>query len=100
MDELSKVCETVVQMSRLLLSGKPDEAVRYLQRKAFVNRKSTLMVWMDGVERDDDAQTIPYAMVITIIAPKTPDIYERVLQRYATKIRPIMEQEIQVPVEV
>lgn len=54
----------------------------------------------DGVERDDDAQTIPYAMVITIIAPKTPDIYERVLQRYATKIRPIMEQEIQVPVEV
>lgn len=47
MDEFSKVCETVVQMSRLLLSGKPDEAVRYLQRKAFVNRKSTLMVWMD-----------------------------------------------------
>lgn len=54
----------------------------------------------DGVERDDDAQPIPYAMVITIIAPKTPDIYERVLQRYATKIRPIVEQEIQIPVEV
>ena len=54
----------------------------------------------DGVERDNDAQTIPYAMVITIIAPKTPDIYERVLQRYATKIRPIVEQEVQVSVEV
>lgn len=47
MDEFSKICETVVQMSRLLLSGKPDETVRYLQRKAFANRKSTLMVWMD-----------------------------------------------------
>lgn len=47
MDEFPKICETLVQMARLLLSGKPDEAVRYLQRKAFANRKSTLMVWMD-----------------------------------------------------
>ena len=38
MDEFPKICETLVQMARLLLSGKPDEAVRYLQRKAFANR--------------------------------------------------------------
>ena len=47
MDEFPKICETLVQVARLLLNGKPDEAVRYLQRRAFVNRKSTLMVWMD-----------------------------------------------------
>ena len=57
-------------------------------------------VYRDGVERDDEARAIPYAMVITIIAPKTPDIYERVLQRYSSKIRPIVEQPIQVPLEV
>ena len=47
MDEFPKICETIVQTARLLLNGKPNEAVRYLQRKAFANRKSTLMVWID-----------------------------------------------------
>lgn len=47
MGEFPKICETIVQTARLLLAGKPDEAVRYLQRKAFANRKSTLMVWID-----------------------------------------------------
>ena len=54
----------------------------------------------DGVERGEDSSLIPYALVITIKAPKTPDIYEKVLARYRNQIRPIVEQQVQVPVEV
>ena len=47
MDEFPKICEVLVQIARLLLAGKIDDAISYLRRKAFQNRKSTLMLWSD-----------------------------------------------------
>lgn len=47
MGEFPEICEILVQVARLLLSGKSGEAMRYLQRKTFEKRKSTVMVWMD-----------------------------------------------------
>ena len=45
--EYQKVCETLIQVSRLVVAGKLDDARRYLQRTAFTFRKSDAMVWID-----------------------------------------------------
>ncbi|MBI2678789.1 MAG: S8 family peptidase [Candidatus Koribacter versatilis] len=42
-------------------------------------------------------QKIPYALVITVSAPKMPDIYDRVLHRYRGQLRP-MQPLIQIPI--
>lgn len=47
MDEYQKVCETLVQVSRLVVRGKLVDAVRFLQRVAFANRNSDGLVWIE-----------------------------------------------------
>jgi hypothetical protein len=36
-----------------------------------------------------DAKPIPYALVLTITAPNEPKLYDRIVQRYATILRPL-----------
>jgi hypothetical protein len=46
-----------------------------------------------------DATTIPYAMVITVSAPRMPDLYDRIWQRYRfqlEQLRPKINLEIPV----
>ena len=43
------------------------------------------------------ADKIPYALVITIIAPKTPNLYNQILQRYPTVLEPLLPV-IDIPV--
>lgn len=52
----------------------------------------------EGMKFKCDAGQVPYALVVTIRAPKTPDIYEQVVERYKLKIRPIVEVGVPVPV--
>lgn len=47
MDEYQKVCEVLVQMSRLVVGGRLVDAVRFLQRVAFANRNSDGLVWIE-----------------------------------------------------
>lgn len=47
MDEYQKVCEVLVQLSRLIVGGKVGDAVRFLQRVAFANRNSDALVWIE-----------------------------------------------------
>jgi hypothetical protein len=35
------------------------------------------------------APKIRYALVISVTAPKTPEVYDRIVRRYATRIRPL-----------
>lgn len=46
-DGYKKLCETFIQLSKLVMARKIEDSVRYLQRMAFASRKSDLMVWMD-----------------------------------------------------
>lgn len=38
---------------------------------------------------DTSAERIPYALVITVKAPREPDLYDRVVQRYGSVLRPV-----------
>ena len=51
----------------------------------------------EGMNYKVDAGQIPYALIVTIKAPKTPDIYAQVLERYKLKIRPIVEVGLPLP---
>jgi hypothetical protein len=41
---------------------------------------------------------MPYALVVTVKAPKAADIYAKVCARYMGKIRPISEVGVPIPV--
>lgn len=36
-----------------------------------------------------DAKPIPYALVVTLTAPKEPELYDRIVERYPTILRPL-----------
>lgn len=80
--------DTVMQGEKRLLADKSISApffeLHYVAR--------------EGMNYKCNAGQIPYALVVTIKAPKTPDIYEQVVERYKLKIRPIVE--VGVPVQV
>lgn len=46
-DGYKKLCETFIQLSKLVMARKTEDAVRYLQRVAFAFRNSDSMVWID-----------------------------------------------------
>lgn len=52
----------------------------------------------EGVNYNCDAGEIPYALVLTVKAPKTPNLYESVLAAYHNKIRPLLE--VGLPIEI
>lgn len=45
----------------------------------------------EGVRTASSAERMPYALVVTLKAPKTVDLYDKVRTRYAGKIQPITE---------
>jgi len=51
----------------------------------------------EGAHPVSSAERMPYALIVTIRAPKSVDIYDKVRTRYAGKIRPISEVSIPVP---
>ena len=52
----------------------------------------------EGVNYNCDAGEIPYALVLTVKAPKTPNLYDSVLAEYQNKIRPLLE--VEMPIEI
>lgn len=54
----------------------------------------------DGIGNDPQPRAVPYALVVTIQAPKHPTIYDEVISAYADKIRPIVEAQVNVPAEI
>lgn len=52
----------------------------------------------EGVDYNCVAGQIPYALVLTVKAPKTPNLYESVRTQFQDKIRPLVE--VGLPVEV
>ena len=54
----------------------------------------------DGLGYDAQPRQVPYALVVTVVAPKNPRIYEDVVQAYAAKITPIVENTLTVPAQV
>ena len=57
MDEYKKICEILVQLARLIVTGKTSDAVKYLQRQIYSMRGANALVWLelrrllDGVEQ-------------------------------------------------
>ena len=54
----------------------------------------------EGVNYNCVAEQIPYAFVVTVKAPKTPNLYESVVSLYQNKIRPLVEVGVPVDVQV
>jgi Subtilase family len=45
------------------------------------------------------AKPIPYALIVSVIAKKVPDLYDRIAQRYRTQLEPLRPV-IQIPIKV
>lgn len=54
----------------------------------------------EGVNYNCVAEQMPYAFVVTVKAPKTPNLYESVVALYQNKIRPLVEVGVPIDVQV
>ena len=52
----------------------------------------------EGVKYSCEAGVIPYALVVTVKAPKSPNLYESVVLQYQDRIKPLIE--VEAPLEV
>ena len=43
----------------------------------------------EGGARAATPPKIRYALVVSVVAPKTPDLYNKIVRRYATQLRPL-----------
>ena len=81
MDEFKKVCEGLVQLSKFAIGGKLDDAVSYLRRLAYANRRSDAMVWLelnklvttDASLRGASAHEVTERETKTVFAPQDND---------------------------
>jgi hypothetical protein len=51
----------------------------------------------EGGGPSQGANSIRYALVVTVRCPGMPDLYNRILQHYRTQLRPLLPVAIQVP---
>ena len=50
----------------------------------------------EGVESRKPEESIPYALIVTIRSKKMSEIYDKVVEKYVTKISPIVETSTRV----